>query len=91
MPRQTTVDVAGQERVTAFTCDNCGGAEQRRHGDIVGNVDDSARVAGWIVGPGGKPVWCPECTGRNDEYWINWGMMPDRLLAEHFAGGVSIQ
>jgi hypothetical protein len=87
MPRQTSTDTPGGE--VTFTCDACDRSEQRRVKVILGSVDDSARVAGWIIGPGGKPVWCPECTGKNDEYWRDWGQMGDPELALYFAGGES--
>lgn len=86
MPRQTAEDEKGAGLL--YACDACGKKEVRPGpGRTFGNPDDGARVAGWIIGPGGKPVWCPECTGRNEEYWINWGQLTDAKLAAYLAGG----
>jgi hypothetical protein len=85
MPRETIE--ATQGTGATFTCDSCNRSQQRRVARLVGSVDDSARVAGWIIGPGGKPVWCPACTGKDADYWIDWAKTPDWALAQWLAGG----
>lgn len=56
---------------TPYRCDYCARVEQRATVPW-GAQDDSARTAGWRIGPTAKKdrnVICPECAGTDEEYW----------------------
>lgn len=68
MPRQTE-DIS-TARGALWQCDICDQDERRPViATGLGSMDDSARVAGWRIGPGGTPVICPECAGTDPGYW----------------------
>jgi hypothetical protein len=62
----------GTKAGVLFTCDNpaCERAERRPYIPIeLGGHIAQARGIGYRIGDGGKPCYCPECTGIDLEYW----------------------
>lgn len=72
--------------VRTYECAGCDRQEQRQKVPTsMGTDDDSARAAGWRIGPSGqgdRQEICPACSGVDVEYWDR------RTLSVAFQAGI---